>query len=550
MRVFFVTVILCICLRPLPTRAQDNLPQELERDVVLRAMVAELDRSMPGLKLEDLERPYFIAYRLTAATSTYVSAELGAVTDRGDNRGRSVGTDVRVGSYELDNSNFGGGGGGWGGSGATMPIEDDYAAIRQAIWWMTDRDYKNVVEELVQKKAFMESKLIKDKPADFAHAEPVVHLEPRAALKLDPVPVEALACALSALYRDYPDIQSSSATVGTYVANEYLVNTEGTRLRMPATRAYVSVRAIVQADDGMRLSGSRTYYAGTFAELPPRAQLETDARELADQLLAARKAPILASYTGPILFEPEAATQLFARMFGNAFCGGQRPVGSRTSPDDFANKLNKRILPRFIDVVDDPTLTAVAGEKVMGHYAYDDEAVPAQRVSLVEHGRLKNLLMSRNPSKEFAQSNGHGRDGYGRAGVGCLVVTAETARTPAELKADLLEACADEGLEFGLRIAAFGSVGDSGGITPLLMYKVFPDGHEELVRGAEIARIDLKAFKRMLAAGDKPFVLNRGGSDGQTVAAPAMLFEELDLAKIDRDFDKPPILPSPLAREK
>jgi TldD protein len=80
------------------------------------------------------------------------------------------------------------------------------------------------------------------------------------------------------------------------------------------------------------------------------------------------------------------------------------------------------------------------------------------------------------------------------------------------------------------------------------MYKVFPDGHEELVRGAEIARIDLKVFKRMLAAGDTPYVLNTGGGDGSTVVAPAMLFEELDFAKIDRDFDKPPILPTPLAR--
>lgn len=80
------------------------------------------------------------------------------------------------------------------------------------------------------------------------------------------------------------------------------------------------------------------------------------------------------------------------------------------------------------------------------------------------------------------------------------------------------------------------------------MYKVYPDGREELVRGAEVANVDLRAFKRLLAAGNTPHVLNEGArSQGQTVAAPAMLFEELDLARIDRDFDKPPILPTPLA---
>jgi len=85
-------------------------------------------------------------------------------------------------------------------------------------------------------------------------------------------------------------------------------------------------------------------------------------------------------------------------------------------------------------------------------------------------------------------------------------------------------------------------------LNPLLMFKVFPDGREELVRGAEMARIDLKTFKRIVAAGNRPFVLNSAGAAGYTIAVPAILFEEIDLATIDRDFDKPPILPSPLAR--
>ena len=85
---------------------------------------------------------------------------------------------------------------------------------------------------------------------------------------------------------------------------------------------------------------------------------------------------------------------------------------------------------------------------------------------------------------------------------------------------------------------------------PLVMHKVFADGREELVRGAEISRLELKAFKKILAGGDKSYVLNSGsGSQGRTVAAPAMLFEELDLAKIDKDFDKPPIIATPLARK-
>lgn len=545
-------------------RADDAVQPEMQKDVVLRALVDELTRSQDGLKLEGFEKPYYIAFAVTDTARAGVSAVLGAVTGRSESRGRSPATDVRVGSYQLDNTNFSGGGGfgfGLGGNmpDADMPIEDDYTAIRQAIWWMADRDYKNVVEELAQKKALMESKLIVDKPDDLIRTAPNIYFEPRQELKLDLQPLEELALAVSVVFKDFPAIQSSSAAVATWATNKYLVNTEGTRQRTGLRRVLVTVNATVQADDGMKLGDSMNIYLGGWDQLPPREELLKGCRELAERLIALKNAPVLTSYTGPVLFDAEAATALFARQYGGNFGGGQRPVGSRSSPDDFANKLHKRILPRFLNVVDDPTQTTIGDTPVLGHFVCDDEGVRAERVPLVEAGRLKALLMSRNPSKEFQKSNGHGRGGFGssRGSLGCLIVSAEPAATAEELKQELLEAVSDEGLEFGLRIAAFGTVCEGGGrfdsagsTNPLAIYKVFPDGREELVRGVEIARMDLKSFKRILAAGDTPFVLNSPANDGQTVAAPALLFEELDLAKIDRDFDKPPLLPTPLAREK
>jgi hypothetical protein len=291
---------------------------------------------------------------------------------------------------------------------------------------------------------------------------------------------------------------------------------------------------------------------------------------MVEGLLALRAAPKLESYTGPVLFDKEAAASLFLTRFADKFAGGQRAVGGRTPPDDFENKIGKRILPRWMNVVDDPTRREIDGESVMGHYAFDDQGVPARPVQVVENGRLKEQLMSRNPSKVADRSTGHGRGSYGpRASVGCLLVEAADGLAAEALRQELIEACQDEDLEFGIRIASFGSGGGErysryysrfgfggfggfggpgGSSTPLAMYKVYPDGHEELVRGAEIASFDIKAFKRMLAAGRERHVLNTNGSAGRTVVAPAMLLEELDLARIDRDFDKPPILESPLAR--
>jgi len=573
----FVSVIVAlICFLPTAAWADETVKEEMKRDVVLRALVDELERGKVGLELEDLKRPYFIEYALVDAASASASAKLGALTSSNEYRSRRLRTDVRVGSYELDNTNFRGDYGGFyyggmfgGGMGASIPIEDDYNAIRQGIWWATDRQYKSVTENYERKLAFMKTKMIEDKPNDFSREEPVVHFEDQLGVSIDLPQLERTAVELSRLFRDYPDIQSSSVSISGSGGNNYLINTEGTRLRISDMRFSVSINATVQADDGMKLSDSINVYARRLKDLPSLEELSQRCDKMVKRLIEVKNAPKLEAYTGPVLFDAEAAAALFSQRLAGKFAGGQRPVGSASDPDDFEKKLGKRILPRFMNVVDDPTQETINDVPVMGHYLYDDQGVKVRPLTLVEDGRLKALVMSRNPSKEFNKSTGHGRGAYQPStSVGCLIVTATDAADDEALKAQLLEACEDEELEFGIRIASLGSIGGGragyyeyfsgfdfggfagrgGGTTPLAMYKVYPDGREELVRGAETARFDLRVFKRILAAGDRPYVLNTGGVQGRTIVAPAMVFEELDLAKIERDFDKPPILPSPLSR--
>ncbi len=542
--------------------ASDDLAAEMKKDVVLRAMVDELGRSGSKLELEDLERPYFIEYALNDSYSASVSADLGAVASENERHGRQLRVDVRVGSYELDNTNFADRFGGFGrfGGFAPIPVENDYTAIRQAIWWMTDRDYKDVVESFERKKAFMETVVIEDKPNDFLQVEPTVYFEDHVSEGPDVSKLRSLAVTLSGVFRKHGGIKNSNVSVSMVTGNKYLVNSEGTRMRQSGARVTVSVTASVQAEDGMELSDSITIHRRSLADLPKLAELRGKCDELAARMVKLSKAPLLDSYTGPVLFEPSAAASIFYGNFARRFSGGQRPVGSRSDPNDFENKIGKRILPKYLNVVDDPTAATMHDQQLMGHYDYDDQGVKASRVELVKGGRLKSLLISRNPSKTFKKSTGHGRGSFGpRASVGCLVVSADETMSEEELREELWEAASDEGLEFALRIASLGSAQESGGgmfgrfrgrgaTVPLEMYKVYEDGREELVRGAEIARIDLKAFKRMLGVGDKPHVMNRSTSGGTTVVAPAMLFEELDLAKIDRDFDRPPILNNPVAR--
>ncbi len=397
----------------------------LKEDVILRAMVDELKRSAEKVELEDLARPYFIEYALMDVQGAYVAAELGALTLSNASPSRAMRVDVRVGAYELDNTNFAGAG--WSFNRATVPIEDDYTAIRQALWWATDRDYKQAAEDFARKQAFMQQKVIEDKPADFSKEAPVVAFQERVSPDVPLAEMEKLAVELSAVFRDYPGIQESGVRMRGGGGNGYLVNTEGTRIRENGETYEIAIEATAQADDGMPLADTISLVAENFDELPPLAELQQQCRELAERLTRIKKAPKLTeAYAGPILVDARPAAAIFGANFGQRFAGGQRPIGSRSDPEDFEKKLGKRILPRSVTVVDDPTRETFSDVTLLGHYAYDDQGVPAQRVSLVEGGRLQALVMSRNPSKAFKQSTGHGRGLYSpSAMVGCLFVNSK-----------------------------------------------------------------------------------------------------------------------------
>src|SRR5437879_1565606 len=75
-------------------------------DVVMKAMRDELDRSMKQLRLERLDEPYFIAYRVSDLEDSVIAASLGSLTTHQQSRTRQLTVEVRVGDYALDNTNF------------------------------------------------------------------------------------------------------------------------------------------------------------------------------------------------------------------------------------------------------------------------------------------------------------------------------------------------------------------------------------------------------------------------------------------------------------
>ncbi|MGB2988049.1 MAG: metallopeptidase TldD-related protein [Phycisphaerae bacterium] len=571
----------------LPATAVETMPDSKE---LMRALVDEINRSMK-LQMEDLEKPYFIQYTVEDSVFYHITANYGDITSSDRRRSREFFSQTRVGSYDLDNTSFSDEsspfaaffGGGDGGGRASLPLEDDYAAIRQSIWWATDQDYKDAVETLTKKRAYMRDKNLQDRPNDFSKASIIEHIEPTATIDFDRAVWEKNLKRISAQFNKHTQVQDSKVQLLVAAGNTHIVNTEGTRLRTPDTGALLIVSTELQAEDGMKISDGLDYFGRTPQDLPPVDKIIDDIDKMVNRLSDVAEAPILERYTGPVLLDNLAAAQMFRTLLAEGVAGEVDPVGTQrrmlTGAGSLEKKLDQRILPDSFRVYDDPTVRKLGDTYLLGHYRYDDEGVQAEKVDVVVDGVLKSMVMSRVPTKKLSGSNGHARRLPGsntvKPAIGCLFVADDKGVWNQQLKAKLIEMAKGEGLDYGLRIASVRTTGigssrrdlfaifmrmqQRGGQEnlgdPIYAYKVYvDDGREELVRGLEFGQIKLRDLKQIAAAGTTPAVYNYigigfgGATPATSIIAPPVLFEELELSKIEQEHEKLPILKTPLDR--
>ncbi len=522
-------------------------------DVVFRATQDELARAVGELQLKDFAKPYFVEYTVLESEGCAVTGTFGAIINTSSGRNRTLLTQIRVGDYVFDNTEFAGP--------SIIPtsmVEDeDYFALRRDIWLASDGAYKQAVEALAAKKAYVQNRTQKENIPDFSKEKPTVAVAPKMTLSFDKAAWEAKIRTWSALFRNFPEIQESSVTFRSTVANKYLVNSEGTRIRQPFRYMSVDARASVQAADGMPLQLSASFRVNDPADFPSDADVEAGIKEMAKNLIALRSAPVIGEhYVGPVLLAAPAAAEFVDNYLASEL-SGQRPSlieQERSEGTQFSERLNRRVLPLFLNVYDDPTQTNFNGKKLFGSYETDDQGIPAQRVSLIEQGILKGLLMSRRPRKNMGNSNGHGRLG-GSAGVsaqyGNLFVTATDGKTDEELKTQLLSLCRLQNLEYGILIRSVDGQGE-----PLMAYKVYvKDGREELFRGATLGEFSVRAMKNEILAAGKTsvatnYVAGRGFPIGYSIVAPSMLVEELELKPPTGTTQKPLLLTHPYFDKK
>jgi len=560
---------------------------ESRPDPVLAALEAELERSR-GIRLAELEPPYFIQYTLEDVSGYSVTATLGALIREDRPRFRVAGVEVRVGSYEFDNTNyaladlFGRAPAALG-----VPIEDDEPALRAYFWLATDAAYKGALESMARKRAAVKHLGVFKATPDFWKAEPVTLLEPVSDRGPEATSWPERVRELSSLFRDYPQIDFSQVDYGANRTVSYLVNSEGARIRYVDWVHWLQLRAEAQAPDGMPVRDVRTLVWPQSEDAPAPAEFREATLEVARMADALRRAPQAENYVGPVLVEGIAAPQLLAQLLGRNLAVVRRPVGEpgRTppvEPSEFEGRLGTRVLPEWMDVVDDPTQTEWRGRRLLGFYRVDMEGVAPKPLVLIERGILRAFLLTRQPVEGQTGSNGRARlpgpFGARSAAISNLFVSASTTLSPAALRERLLEMVRARSKPYGLiirkldfpasgglrelRRLALGASGRASGgrlvSRPLLVWRLRPDGSEELVRGLEFRNLSARLLRDIVAASDEshlfeylantaPLSLAGAGGyvAGTSVIAPSLLFEELELERSEEQFPRPPVVPAP-----
>jgi TldD protein len=543
--------------------AQAAQPAQAPPSPILGAVQQELDREMAAIGKAD-PPAYFLSYTVTDSQRSEVTGSNGALLSSQDQRSRWLEGQVRVGSYQLDNTHrVGNDGPGFPGSfGEPVPVDDDPAVLKRAMWRETESQYRAAAEAFIKVKTGKDVQVqtLEQGAPDFSQEKPQVFSGARASYTLDRHPWEDKVRLYTHSFRSSALILNSIVTFSAQAQNQYHVTSEGTKLQFGQVRYRLELFIQGKAPDGMDLERYYNFDWTDPASAPDDKTVLAQCGVLQKELEALTKAPLADPYAGPAMLTGRAAAVFFHEVFGHRDEGfRQKDINEGQT---FADKVGQLLLPNFISIVDDPTTAKLGSTVLLGNYPFDDEGIAAQRVTLVDHGVLRNFEMSRQPLNGFPLSNGHGRRQVGlppESRQGNLIVESSYKVTNARLRQMLIDEIKHQNKPYGL---FFDDI--SGGFTftgraqpqafhvePLVVYRVYADGRpDELVRGVSIVGTPLVSLQKIMATGDTTEVFNgycgaESGSVPVAAAAPPLLVSEMEVEKKQTSTDRPPILPPP-----
>lgn len=540
--------------------------EDIEKNVVIKAMKTELERHYKKLKKNKISPLYYLAYEITDLQGYELSGFLGAVEQEKETHNRFLDVDVRVGSHKLDNTHQFKGSKIFGKKSSNVriyvPVDDDFSALRVSLWRWTDHFFRQAQENyinVVTNKAVTAAE--EDESDDFSEGEQIHnYYEEIKFPKIDKKLWHRKIKKYSEEFKKYSFIYSSGADLIVETENRYIVTCEGTHIRTGNVYIRLQYHLVTRTEDGMDLYRHKSYDGETISDLPDDKTIMQDISNSIKELDALRKSKVIEPYSGPAILKNRASATFFHEVFGHRIEGHRQKI--ETEAQTFAKKVGNLIVSPVLTITDDPTMRRFNGTFLRGYYKFDNQGIKARKVTLVENGILKNFLMDRTPITGFDKSNGHGRRTPGNdviARMGNTIITASETVPYEKLKKMLIDEIKKQGKSFGLIIEDI-----SGGFTfthrflpqsfkvePLLVYKVYPDGRpDEIVRGVDLVGTPLTSFGKIIAVADDYDIFNgycsaESGRIKVSAVSPSILVSEIEIEKVKKSQEKPPILTSP-----
>ncbi len=536
--------------------------EEQDSEQILGFMHDELIRNFETLQDED-KPPFYLSYEIVEDQVTQVIGSFGEVTREADISDRILNIDLRVGTPALDNThvdhtpqqvNFG-----------SISVEAEQP-LKVALWNATNDSFRSALSQFTRVESAVQTTVEQDdQTGDFAampeenHRGEILRLAKVGGNYIDRVKRYGLPFK----YEDH--IQANSVSISGRIETRWYVNSEGTKISTSEAYYRISISATTKAEDGMELRRYISYEALTPDGFPDDNKVMTDIRALIDELAAMRVAPIGEPYTGPAILGGRAAGVFFHEILGHRLEGHRQK--SVTDGQTFKDKLGEQILPANFTMYFDPNLREYRGLTLWGFYDFDNQGVKARRVTVIEDGVLKGFLMSRQPMEGFVESNGHGRrqGNHWHGSVSRqsnLVVEVENPVSANELKEMLIKRVQEQGKEFGLYFediqGGFALTGrtmpNSFNVQPLVLYKLYADGHQEYVRGVNLIGTPLTTMSRIEAGASDYDTFNGycGAESGDvpvSAVSPSILISQIEVQKAMASRAKPPVLPTPVERD-
>src|SRR5258708_4201333 len=339
---------------PIATAAGDKpAAVSAASDPVLKAMQTEIARATTELGKAE-QPPYYLGYTVYGQDFVVLVGAYGSLLTDAAVQRRFADVNMRVGKPELDNTH--GQSRPSGVNSGNLPIGNDEDAIARVLWELTDREYKRAVPSLLNVRTNTAVRAEEeDKSPDFSKEKPQSHIdEAAAAAPFDRAAWEGEIKRLSGTFRKYPEVYFASVMIQAQRSNSRMVSNEGSAIVSPNTSTRLIMEAETRAEDGMDLLRVETFQAPSANGLPSEAELTAKIEKMAADLSALRKAPVAEPYDGPALLSGRAAAVFFHEVLGHRLEGHRQR--DEEEGQTFTKKIGQEVLPKFLSVIDDPTV--------------------------------------------------------------------------------------------------------------------------------------------------------------------------------------------------